>query len=169
MAIVCLGHPLKPFAVWKITIFTYVAEFEMDNENLFRPIREAVNRTKFNTHAQNIKKQYTWGTSTEITAAATLLQMEVYVATDSYRPGIPIWLQYTKPASLLANATNLTYLSKHNINIQRNIQWIELTHISSIHFDTTKPLKGCCTLSKPKLEGVGNNQHFKCSIHIDSS
>ena len=131
-----------------------IAEFEMDNNKLFRPIHEAVNQTKFNTHVQNIKKQYTWGTSTEITAAATLLQVEVYVATDSYRPGVPMWLQYEpKPTYLLTHATNLPYLSKYNINIQCNFHWIELTHVSSIHFDTTKPLKGYCTLSKPKLEG----------------
>ena len=87
---------------------------EADNHNLFKPIHETVNRTKFHTHVQNIKKLYTWGTSTEIiaaaAAAATLFQVEVYIATDSYRPGVPMWLQYTpKPISLLANATILQY------------------------------------------------------------
>ena len=56
-------------------------------------------------------------------------------------------------ASVLPNATILPYLYKHNISIQCDFHWIELTHVSSIHFDTTKPLKGC-TLSRPKLEGV---------------
>ena len=131
-----------------------IAEFEADNHNLFKPIHETVNRTKFHTHVQNIKKLYTWGTSTEIIAAATLFQVEVYIATDSYRPGVPMWLQYTpKPISLLANATILPYLPKHNISIQCDFHWIELTHVSSIHFDTTKSLKGY-TLSRPKLEGA---------------
>ena len=134
-----------------------IAEFEADNHNLFKSTHEAVNQTKFSTHVQNIKKLYTWGTSTEIIAAATLFQVEVYVATDSYRPGVPMWLQYRpKPISLLANTTNLPYLSKHNINPQCDFHWIELTHVSSVHFDTTKPLKGC-TLSKPMLEGVTSN------------
>ena len=57
---------------------------------------------------QNISKLYTWGTSTEIIVAATLFQVEVYVATDSYQSEISMWFQYTpKPVSLLANATNL--------------------------------------------------------------
>ena len=75
-----------------------IAEFEADNH---KPIHETVYRTKFHTHVQNIKKLYTWGTSTEIIAAATLFQVEVYIATDSYRPRVPMWLQYTpKPISI---------------------------------------------------------------------
>ena len=55
------------------------------------------------------KKQYKWGTSTEITAATTLFQMKVYhVATDSYRPGVPGLYRSSINQSqhLLANATN---------------------------------------------------------------
>ena len=130
--------------------------FEADNDTLFRPIHEAVHRTQFGTHVKNIKKQYTWGTSTEITAVATLLQVEVYVATDNYRPGVPMWIQYIpKPASLLANAS-ISYLSQCNMNISHNFHWIELTHVSSIHFDTTRPLKGS-TLTRPELEGSTDN------------
>ena len=29
-----------------------IAEFEADNHNLFKPIHETVNRTKFHTHVQ---------------------------------------------------------------------------------------------------------------------
>ena len=133
-----------------------IAEFEADNDTLFRPIHEAVHRTQFGAHVKNIKKQYTWGTSTEITAVATLLQVEVYVATDNYRPGVPMWIQYIpKPASLLANAS-ISYLSQYNMNISCNFHWIELTHVSSIHFDTTRPLKGS-TLTRPELEGSTDN------------
>ena len=57
-----------------------IAEFETDNHSLFKSIHETVNRTKFHTHVQNISKLYTWGTSTEIIEAATLFQVEVYVA-----------------------------------------------------------------------------------------
>ena len=129
-----------------------IAEFEADNDALFRPIHEAVHQTQFSTHLKNIKKQYTWGTNTEITAVASLLQVEVYVATDNYRPGVPMWIRYIpKPASLLMNAST-SYLSKYNINISHNFDWIELTHVSSIHFDTTRPLKGS-TVTRPELEG----------------
>jgi len=129
-----------------------IAEFEGENDTLFRPIHEAVHQTQFSTHLKNVKKQYIWGTNTEITAIATLLQVEVYVATDNYRPGVPMWIRYLpKPVSLLTNAS-LPYLSKHNVSVSHNCDWIELTHVNSIHFDTTRPLKGS-TLTRPELEG----------------
>ena len=31
---------------------------------------------------------HTWGTTTEINAAATLFQLEIYLATDNYKPRI---------------------------------------------------------------------------------
>jgi len=97
------------------------------------------------------------GTSTEITTVATLLQVKVYVATDNYRSGVPMWIWYTpKPTSLLTNAS-VSYLSKHNVNISHNFYWIELTHVSSIHFDTTMPLKGSTMTHRPKLEGSTDN------------
>jgi len=46
-------------------------------------------------HSKNIKKQFIWGTTTEIIAGATLFQIDVYVATDSYRPGSVTWLLYS--------------------------------------------------------------------------
>ena len=71
----------------------------------------------------------------------TLFQVEVYVATDSYRSGVPTWLVYTpKPVSLLKKAPT-TYLNRHNFSREHQLYWIELTHVSSIHFNTTKPMK----------------------------
>ena len=35
------------------------------------------------------------GTNVEIIAATTLFKMDVYVATDSYKPGAAVWLKYT--------------------------------------------------------------------------
>jgi len=85
--------------------------FESDNWTILKPIHEAIISTNFENHIKNIKKLYIWGTSTEIVAAATLFQVEVYVATDSYQPGIPTWLVHTpKPVSLLKN-TPITYLT----------------------------------------------------------
>ena len=118
-----------------------IAEFESDNCTLFKPIHEVILSTNFETHIKNIKKLYIWGTTTEIIAAATLFQVEVYVATDSYRPGSVTWLLYMpKPVSLLKNAP-ITYINGHKCTQENQLQWIELTHVSSIHFDTTKPVK----------------------------
>ena len=136
-----------------------IADFESDNQTLFKPIHEAILSTNFENHVKNIKKLYIWGTSTEIIAAATLFQLEVYVATDSYRPGIPTWLVYTpKPVSLLNNAP-ITYLNRNKINHEHQLHWIELTHVSSIHFDTTKPMKGC-KLNRPILEGTASRSNL---------
>ena len=135
-----------------ISLRKIIAEFEPDNQTLFKLIHEAILSNNFEVHYKNIKRQYIWGTTTEIIAAATLLQVDVYVATDSYRPGSVAWLLYTpKPVSLLTNPP-VTYLNKHNFTQELQVQWIELTHVSSIHFDTTKPMKGL-RLDRPKLEG----------------
>ena len=77
----------------------------------------------------------------------------IYLATNNYKPGIPTWLLYTpKPVAFLANS-NTNVLTKHNIeNMQSGRQWIELTHVSLIHFDCIEPLTGC-NLSRPGLEG----------------
>jgi len=54
-----------------------ISEFEADNVSHFKPIHEAVYQTDFNSHFKKIKKQYVWGTSKEIIAAATLLQTDI--------------------------------------------------------------------------------------------
>ena len=137
-----------------------ISDFESDNWTVFKPIHEAIISTNFENHIKNIKKLYIWGTSTEIVAAATLFQVEVYVATDSYRQGIPTWLVHTpKPVSLLKN-TPITYLNRYNLNLVHGQQRIELTHISSIHFDTTKPIKGF-KLKRPQLEGTASRLNLQ--------
>lgn len=137
---------------YHISLRKAIADLESDNHPLFKPIHEAILSTNFETHSKNIKKQYIWGTTTEIIAAATLFQIDVYIATDSYRPGSVTWLLYTpKPVSLLRDIPT-TYLNKHKFTQDCQVQWIELTHVSSIHFDTTKPVKDF-RLDRPKLEG----------------
>ena len=59
-----------------------------------------------------IGKLCTWGTSTEIAAATTLFQVEVYAATYSNQPSILTWLAYTpKPVSLFKHKP-VTYLHR---------------------------------------------------------
>ena len=61
-----------------------IAEFEEINQTLFEPIHKSISGTAFNSHVKNMRKLYTWGTTTEIIAAATLFQLEIYT-----------WLQIT--------------------------------------------------------------------------
>ena len=84
-----------------------ISEFEADHILLFKPLHEAVYQTDrgFNSHLKNIKKQYIWGTSTEIIAAATLLETDIYVASDTYKTG----LAYMAPVQ---TKDQLTYMAK---------------------------------------------------------
>ena len=49
----------------------------------------------------------------------------------------------------------MTYLNGIKVNHDHHLQWIELTHVSSIHFDTTKLTQGF-KLNRPKLEGTAS-------------
>ena len=71
------------------------SDFESENYTLFKPIHEAILASNFENHIKNIRKLYTWSTSTEITAAAILFQLQVYVLIDNYRLGITTWLVYS--------------------------------------------------------------------------
>ena len=42
--------------------------------------------------AEHIRQTYVWGATI---ATATLFGMDIYVATDTHRRGMPIWLKYT--------------------------------------------------------------------------
>jgi len=133
-----------------------ISEFEADNVSHFKSLHEAVYQTDFSSHLKQIKKQYVWGTSTEIIAAATLLQTDIYVASDAYKAGAPTWLLYKPRAlSLLDNGNTLSYTHKHIFphNIECQYEWIEITHVSSIHFDAVKPIRGY-SLTRPTLEGT---------------
>ena len=125
-----------------------ITQFEANNQAVFGSLHTAINQTPFSEHLKNIKMPYVWGTSMEIMAAASFFQLDVYVATDSYRPGVPTWLLYTpKPLSILTNP----YLSaqlRGNIKIKK--RWIELTYVSHCHFDSIRPLEGS-QISPPKL------------------
>ena len=54
-----------------------------------------LNATKFDDHLRSIRKTAVLGTNLEIIAAATLFVLDVYVATDSYKPGTAVWLKYS--------------------------------------------------------------------------
>ena len=110
MVTVYSGLYQKPLVVQKITILNY----EKTTHTMFKLIYEPILSTNSENHIKNIKKLYTWDTSTETIAATTILQLEVhthasmharthththththtYVATDNYRPGTSTWTVY---------------------------------------------------------------------------
>ena len=108
-----------------------IAEFEKSNQ-IFEQLNTAINKTPFTSHLKNIKKTCIWGTTVEILAAASLFQVDVYVATDSYHPGRPRWLKYMpKTASTSLDATVYTsQLDTHLDAARIRRGWIEIVHVS---------------------------------------
>ena len=69
-----------------------IAAFEKNEKVVFQGLHETINATKFEDHLRSICKTAVWGTNI---AAATLFALDVYVATDSYKPGTAVWLKYS--------------------------------------------------------------------------
>ena len=123
---------------------------------VFQGIHATINQTSFADHIKNIGKTCTWGTNLEIIVTATLFGIDVYVASDSYRPGKPTWLKYSP------NALATTELKKSSVSdlpstfpilAQKQSQWLELTHVSRCHFDAVKPVSSV-QLCRPVLQSL---------------
>ena len=80
MVTVYSGLYQKPLVVQKITILNY----EKTTHTFFKPIYEPILSTNSKNHIKNIKKLYTWDTSTETIPAATILQLEVHTHTYTH-------------------------------------------------------------------------------------
>ena len=138
-----------------------ITEFEAANSTVFKNLHEAINQTLFEDHLSQMKKPFVWGTNLEIIAVASLLQLDVYLAIDSYIPGVPKWLLYTP--KLLSTLSNRHLLPQKLSSFIKPVHWIELAHISNIHFDSIKPLKEN-RLFRPNLEETNKNSHIEVII-----
>ena len=72
-----------------------IAAFEANEQLVLNGLHETINTSKFVDHIKSISQNGVWGTNVEMIAATTLFKMDVYVATDSYKPGVSVWLKYT--------------------------------------------------------------------------
>ena len=83
-------------------------------------------------------------------AAASLFQLDIYLATETYQLGVPTWLLYPpKPMFTLFKRELKDHLDD-KVNVTGG--WIELLHVSNSHFDSIKPLPGHChKLIRPTL------------------
>lgn len=126
-----------------------IADFEKSNR-VFEQLHNTINKTPFPSHLQNIRKTCVWGTNVEIIATSSLFQVDVYVATESYHPGRPMWLKYVpRTAPTLQDAKLTSILDPHlGTSLQRG--WIELVHVCQSHFDAIQPLPGAM-LMRPSL------------------
>ena len=128
-----------------------IVEYEQKSQ-VFEQLHNAINKTpSFSSHLQNMKKTCVWGTTVEILATSSLFQIDIYVATDSYKPGKAIWLKYsprTMPTSLDTQLRSV--LDTHqSLALQRG--WLEIAHVSNCHFDAVK-LLARAKLVRPVLQ-----------------
>ena len=132
---------------YQLQLSKAIVDFEMKEKTVFHGLHEAINASHFDDHLKKMRNSGVWGTNVEIIAAATLFSVDVYIATDNYKPGKAVWLKYTpngKIKTMPEVSTNIPFLS------EKKGQWIESAHVNNNHFDSIKPI-GVKYLSRPVL------------------
>ena len=106
-----------------------------------------INRISFAEHIDTRKKVFTWGTTLEILATASLFRVDIFEATNSLTPGKMKWLKYSP-----VDYENLRGLEGASDFNTRGKSWLEIVYIGSCHFDSITPLNKDITLTRPQLE-----------------
>ena len=114
-----------------------IATFEK-TEEVFEKLHKAINKTPFLSHVQNMKRTCVWGKTVEVIATASLFQVDVYMATESYTQEHPTWLRYTPRTTATSHSTKL--MSTISPYLKPHIEWIEIAHVCRSHFDSIKPV-----------------------------
>ena len=101
-------------------------EFMEKHPNIFKPLVAALDLPRsFKNHVKRLKQISVWGTTVEIIAAATMLQMDVYEATDSLVPETHRWMKFSPRPGLYQRVES-------SLNTQ-GIQWIEILYTRKCH------------------------------------
>ena len=107
---------------------------------LFKKFHLAVNQTDYVEHQKNMSQSCTWGTNLEIIVTATIFKMDVYVVSDTYRPGKATWLKYSPDRAAMLEiekySSILNLIKKFPMITTR--RWLEIAHICRCHFDSVK-------------------------------
>ena len=101
-----------------------IAEFEA---TIFQPLHTAINQTPaipFSDHLRNIRKLSVWGTNLEIIGAASLFQLDIYLATETYHLGVSTWLLYPPKPMFTLSERELKDRLDDKVNVTGG--WIEL-------------------------------------------
>ena len=67
-------------------------DFEQKNSEVFGKLYTSVNCISFTEHVETRKKVFTWGTTVEILATASLFQVDIFEVTESLSPGKVKWM-----------------------------------------------------------------------------
>ena len=122
-----------------------IMKFEAKNAHVFAKMCCTINRISFAEHIDTRKKVFTWGTTLEILATASLFKVDIFEATNSLTPGKIKWLKYS-PIDY-ENLIGLEGASDFNTHGK---SWLEIVYIGSCHCIT--PLNKDITLTRPQHE-----------------
>ncbi|KAK6969830.1 OVARIAN TUMOR DOMAIN-containing deubiquitinating enzyme 6, partial [Biomphalaria glabrata] len=96
-------------------------------------------------HLEDMATEGTWGTTSEIFAAATLLQRDIFVFVRC-QSGVYTWTRF-KPLFVHEQIVQ-------DIQLSNICSYISICNTDAVHFDIVHPLVGCnCHWPKPKLDG----------------
>lgn len=120
-----------------------VVEFEAKNQSIFGKKAQAAGRD-FTEHLESMAKIFVWGTDIEIETVASLLQTEIYEATDS-----PVrWLKFTPVSKSLLSSESLNCAD--TITNWSKPEWLE-SLFTNQHFDSIQAENPRVKLTKPTL------------------
>ena len=121
-------------------------DFELKNSTVFGKLCVSINRTSFTNHIETRKKVFTWGTTVEILATASLFQVDIFEVTESLAPGKVKWMHYSPISS-----DKLTGLESAS-SFSCTKSWLEIVYTGGCHFDSIKPLDKNEGLTRPHIE-----------------
>ncbi len=131
---------------------------------LFKKFHLAVNQTDYVEHQKNMSQSCTWGTNLEIIVTATIFKMDVYVVSDTYRPGKATWLKYSPDRAAMLEiekySSILNFIKKFPTT-----RWLEISHICRCHFDSVKT-NTVTPLNPPVLDGMIREEHMDYLVKL---
>ena len=123
-------------------------DFEVKNSKAFGKLCVSINNMSFAEHVETRKKVFTWGTTVEILATASLFQVDIFEVTELLVPGKVRWMKYSPITS--DKLTGLEITSSFRTTCRKS--WLEIAFIGGCHFDSIKPLSKNEKLTRPQLE-----------------
>ena len=111
-----------------------IVALESNEKKVFGDLYGTENDITFDEHLKKINQDRTWGTDLEITAAATIFKLPIYVATD--KTGTAVWCRYL-PSNRIKD------VPQTSIQVLKDLKnpWIEIGCVNSNHFDAIEPIR----------------------------
>ena len=91
MAIVFIVQ-LRGTQDYQLQLRKAVVDFEVKEKTVFHGLHETINASHFDVHLNKMRNSGAWVLMWRFFAAATLFSVDMYIATDNYKPGKAVWL-----------------------------------------------------------------------------